>query len=449
MSTYIFGLIVFPYVTRVLGVDMWGRVNFADQAVYYLRILAAMGVATVGVREIAACGDDRARRSQVFSDIFSFILIVALGALVLLLVLVYTVPRFTEVKDLLLVGSFYLLFSSLMIEWFYQGTENFKYVTIRSVAVKTLYVISVFLLVKKPEDYLLYYILTTAVVVVNAAINIGYSRHSVSFSLRRAHPFRYAGSLMALGVYTIMLSFFTTFNVVFLGFTHSEHDVGIYTTAIKIYMIILGFLTAFSSVMLPRMASLLSENKVDEFKSKVHKSFDFVFAFSPPLVAGGVVLAPQIISVLAGEEYLEAVLPMRMVMPLVIVVGLGQVWVTQVLMPMMKDRVVLYSAISAAIIGVALNIILVPGMSFLGSAIAILASEIVNNTITLVYALRKGYLAFPVGDFLKAMLTFIPYAAICMGAALLIKNVFICLGAAFLVCLLLFVLINRCRFQES
>lgn len=49
MSTYIFGLIVFPYVSRVLGVDMIGRVNFADQTINYLRILAAMGIGTVGV----------------------------------------------------------------------------------------------------------------------------------------------------------------------------------------------------------------------------------------------------------------------------------------------------------------------------------------------------------------------------------------------------------------
>lgn len=435
MSTYIFGLIIFPYVSRVLGVDMIGRVNFADQTVNYLRILAAMGVGTVGVREIASCGNDREKRSQVFSDIFSFVLILASAALVALALLTFSVPKLAEIKSLLFIGSFYLFFSSIMIEWFYQGIEDFRFVTIRSVIVKCIYVLLVFLLVKSPEDFCIYYLLMTGCIVINALINLTYSRRFVRLDLRGAHPGRYAKSILSLGVYMIMLSFFSTFNVIYLGMVKGEHEVGIYTTATKIYMLILGILSAYTAVMMPRMTSLLSENKVDEFKGKLYGSFNLVFCVAFPLIAGGIILAPQIIGVLAGEQYLEAIPVMRIIMPLVLIIGLAQIWVMQILLPMKKDNVVLWSAIVSAVVGVLLNVSLVGKFSYIGSAAAMLGAELTNDTITFVYALKKGYLVFPLKRMFGYLLASLPYLIICLSCSMLFKNAFVVLGTAMVLCL--------------
>lgn len=443
MSTYIFGLIVFPYITRVLGVDMMGRVNFASQTIDYLRIFAAMGVATVGIREIASCGSDRAKRSQVFSDIISLLLILSLAFTLVLFVFFTFIPKFSAVKDLLVVGSFYLFFSTMMIEWFYQGLEEFKFVTIRSIIVKSVYVALVFLFVKCPEDYLKYYILVTGSIVINALINLGYSKRFVDFSLKDARPLRYLKSIFSLGIYSIMISFFTTFNVVYLGFVQGEHAVGVYTVATKIYGLILGVLTAYTAVMMPRMSALLSENRTDEFKKKVRISFELVFSVSLPLLVGGVIMAPQIVGILAGSQYSEAIPVMRMIMPLVFVIGMAQIWVIQILLPMKKDNIVLVSASISAAVGIILNFLLVGKLSFVGSAIAMLAAEITNDAITLVYAIRGGYLDFPVGRLLKNLVSSIPYLAVCLLCALFIGNIFVSLGVAVAVCLIWFVAVIK------
>lgn len=446
MSTYIFGLIVFPYVSRVLGVDMIGRVNFADQTINYLHVLAAMGIGTVGVREIAACGDDRRKRSQVFSDMFSFILVLALVSVFILLVMIFTVPQFTEIKRLLFVGSFYLFFASVSIEWFYQGMEEFRFVAIRSILVRLIYVVLVFLLVKSPGDFLLYYVLITGTIVANALINLAYSRKFVDLTLLKSHPGRYAKSIFALGIYMVMLSFFSTFNVVYLGMVKGEHDVGVYTTATKIYTLILGVLSAYTTVMMPRMTSLLSENRIEDFKSRIAGSFKLVFSVAFPLIAGGIVLAPQIIGILAGDQYWEAVPVMRLIMPLVLVVGLAQIWVIQVLLPMKKDNVVLWSAVLSAAVGVILNVTLVGKYSYLGSAIAMLGAELVNDSVTMVYALKKGYLKFPVRRMLGYIIAAIPYVIICFFCSFLFKNIFLALGTAMALCLSWFVVaVKICR----
>ena len=422
---------------------MIGRVNFADQTVNYLRILAAMGVSTVGVREIAACGNDRAKRSQVFSDIFSFILILAIVAVFALVILILAVPQLHGVNNLLFVGSFYLFFSSMMIEWFYQGIEDFRFVTLRSIAVKIVYVLLVFLLVKAPEDYLIYYALISGTIVVNALINLGYSRKFADLSLRKSHPRRYSKSILALGVYMVMLSFFTTFNVVYLGMVKGDHEVGVYTTATKIYSLILGVLTAYTTVMMPRMTSLLSENKEEEFKDRIDDSFNLVFCVAFPLIIGGVYFAPQIIDILAGEQYKEAIPVMRLIMPLVVVIGLAQIWVIQILLPKKKDSIVLMSAVLSAIVGVTLNVTLVGRLSFLGSALAMVGAELTNDAITLIYSLKKKYLAFPLKRMLLYGVAAIPYVVICWCCSAVLKNDFVSFGVAVILCIVWFIVVVK------
>lgn len=443
LSGYIINLAIFPYVTRVLGVDMIGRTAFATNTVSYFSLFAVLGVATVGIREISACGDDREKRSRVFSSILGLISLATLVVAAVFLVCIFTVPRFEADKELLVIGTASLLFTSLLIEWFYQGIEDFRYVTLRTVAVKIVYAVMIFLLVRRQEDYLTYFALTVAVVVVNAVINLVHSGKYVDFRLSYVEPGRFAGPIFFLGLYCIMTSMYTTFNVVFLGFAQPESEVGFYYTATKIYYILLGVLSAFTTVMLPRMSAILSERKTEEFKEKLGMSFDIVFAFAFPLIAGGVVLAPQLVRILSGPGYEGAVLPMRIVMPVILVTGCAQVWVTQALMPLRKDKVLLLAAIAGALVGVLSNIIFVPGMGAAGSALAVLLAEVCANSISLTYALRTGILEFPVKRFLVSLVLSVPYFIICIACSALMPSFVTSTLVSVAACLVYFILIHR------
>ena len=154
LSSYLINLALFPYVSRVLGVDMVGKVGFVNETVNYFSLFAVMGVATVGIREIAACGDDREKRSRVFSSLMAIVGVLTFGVTLVYLGSLFVVNRFQADRNLFVIGTGTLLFTSLLIEWFYQGMENFRYITIRSILVKLAYAAAVFLTVRRPEDYL-------------------------------------------------------------------------------------------------------------------------------------------------------------------------------------------------------------------------------------------------------------------------------------------------------
>ena len=179
LSNYIFPLIVYPYVSRVLGVSNIGICNFVDSVVHWFILFSMMGMTILGNREMAAIGNDRERRSKAFSELIVLNLVTTFLAAAGLLVAMYTVPKLIVHQDLLYVGVVKLVFNLFLMEWFFMGMEDFKYITNRSILVKCLYVISVFLFVREASDYKIYYALTVSVVVVNALINSVYIRKFV------------------------------------------------------------------------------------------------------------------------------------------------------------------------------------------------------------------------------------------------------------------------------
>ncbi len=414
LSTYLINLFLFPYVSRTLGVEMVGRIGFANNVIYYFSIFAMLGISNVGIREIAACGNNREQRSIVFSNIIVITAILTFSILAIYLGCIFLFPQFQTIRNLLLAGTFTLFFSSFMIEWFYQGLENFKYITIRSVVLKLLYATLVFFLIKSPNDYFLYFVLTVSVVVINSLINLFYANHFITFSFSNINIQRYIKPIFSLGTYRILVSMYTTFNVIFLGMVCSEIEVGYYYTSIKLFHIILGILFAFTGVMLPRMSSLLAQDRKMEFKEKINHSFELVIAFTIPTIICFTLLAPQIIRFLAGPEFDGAILPMQIVMPIILFSGMAQIWVIQILMPLKKDKIILLSSIIGAVVGLLSNLLIVRQNGAIGSAWVLLLSELAGNAVSLSYSIYKKYFVFPFYQLFLGIITGIPYAIICI-----------------------------------
>ena len=116
VSKYLFPLIVYPYVSRTLGLSNIGIVNFIDNLVNYFVYLSMMGIATIGVREIAAVRDRREQLSKTFSSLLSLTFISTLMAIAILWIAMYTIPALIPHQDLLYVGLVKLVFNLFLME---------------------------------------------------------------------------------------------------------------------------------------------------------------------------------------------------------------------------------------------------------------------------------------------------------------------------------------------
>lgn len=369
-----------------------------------------MGIGTIGVREVAKAKGNKDELCRVFSSLFLFNTILTTIVLIAYLIAIPLIPQLSEYKELAYIGVIKLIGNYLLIEWLFTGVEDFKYITNRSLLVKFIYVICVFLFIRKADDYPIYFLLMVLMVGGNSVFNLFYARKYIIFTTKNLSFKPYFKPVMILGLYMLLTSMYTSFNTAYLGFTTNPTQVGYYTTATRIYTILLALFTAFTNVMMPRMSSLINERKDEEFRQMLQKSVDVLIAFSFPVIIMSFVFAPQIIRILAGEGYEGAISPMRIVMPLVFVIGYAQILVIQILIPLQKDNAILINSIIGAVCGILLNIVLVPHWGAIGSAWVWIASEIVVTVSAQYYTTKCLREYFPFHKFVYGIACHLPLA---------------------------------------
>lgn len=376
---YIFPILTFPYITRVLGPANLGLVNFVDGIINYAILIASMGVGATGIKAVAA--NKNLDYKEVFSSLLTLNIITTISVIMILLICTFTIGVLRNDIDLIGIGIVKIIFNAFLIEWFFKGLEDFRYITLRSLFIRIIYVISIFIFVRNKGDITIYYAITVGAVVVNALINLTYAQKFVSFSFKAIDIKSYYKSFFKMGLYMILISFYNTLNVVFLGFMADSTQVAYYTTATKIYSILLSVFSAFTGVMLPRMSSLISSDKIEEFRDKISKSIRFLLSFCPPVLCYVIINARYVVSIIAGNGYEGAILPMQIVMALLFIVGFNQIFIVQILMPMNKENIIVRNTLIASIVGILLNLIVVPKLFSVGSAIVLVSAELIQYVL--------------------------------------------------------------------
>ncbi|GAB6863576.1 MULTISPECIES: flippase [Bacteroides] len=376
-SNYLFQFLTYPYVARVLGVTGIGVCNFAQSLIQYFMLFSTLGVMTLGTREIAKCNGDRGRQNIVFSSLFELTAIATFIIVLIYLCLIETVPKLAEYRSLLYIGVFQLIFNTLTIEWLFRGLEDFKYITIRTFWTKVFYVVAVFIFIQDQQDYLLYFVITVSVYIVNGVINLSYSYKWISFSWQPLRSIlHFIKPMLVLGIYAILTNMYLSFNIMYLGFVSNDDQVGYYTTATKIQNIILALYTSFTLVMMPRISSMLAKKDMDGIKNAIAKSLNLLYAFAFPIIVLSVVFAYQIVYIIAGSGYEQTVPVLQIAMPLILVVGIEQILIIQLLMPLGEDKAVFINALVGATVAIILNILLVKELQSIGSIIVWFSAEV-------------------------------------------------------------------------
>ena len=378
MSSFIFPLITFPYISRILLPEGTGKVSFATSVISYFVILAQLGIPTYGIRACAKVRDNREELSKTAHELLIINIIMCCFSYLILGILLMTVPKFKSEKTLLIIVSLTLLFNTIGMEWLYKALEQYMYITIRSIIFKVIAVIAMFLLVHEKSDYIIY-----------GAISIFASSASNIFNLINVHKYI---NLKPIGNYNLKqhlkpvfiffaiscaATIYTNLDTVMLGFIKTDSDVGCYNAAVRIKSILVSIVTSLGVVLLPRASYYLEHNMISEFYKITKKAINFVFIIAVPLMVYFILFAKEGIFLLSGSAYIGAVKPMQIIMPTLVFIGLTNIMGIQMLVPMGKEKIVLYSEIAGALVDLVINIVLIPRWASAGAAIGTLVAEII------------------------------------------------------------------------
>lgn len=425
-SLYIFQFITYPYVSRVLGVTNIGICNFAQSVVIFASLFSTFGIINLGVREIAAAKGDKEKLNRTFSGIFQINLLLTLAAIILYIAAIEILPQLTPYRKLLYIGIFQILFNTLTMEWLFKGLEDFKYITMRTIWVRIAYVIAIFIFIQNKDDYYLYFIITVGLYVLNGLINSIYSHKLVKFTWQPTIDIfkKYATPILFLGSQALLQTLYTSFNVVYLGFVSNDDQVGYYTTATKIQNIILALYTSFTLVMMPRISVMLADNNMSDVKEMINKSLSILYAFAFPTIILSEIFAPEIISIIAGKGYEQAIPLLRIAMPLILIIGIEQILIVQLLMPLRADKMVFTNSLIGGLVGLIFNILLVGWLQSIGSVLVWFISEFAVFSSAYYFVRKLTDITISLKIVSQYIISFLPLLGICylislMGQTLL------------------------------
>ena len=177
----IFPFVTAIYVSHILMAEGVGKVAYAQNIASYFVAIAPLGLVSYGVKEIAKVKNNPVERNKCFSELF---LINAVSTAILALiyyVTVFCMDSFTEDKMLFVVCGFPILLNFINVEWFYQGMEEYAYITVRSLFTKIASMLLMFLIVRGRNDYVQYALITSFVGSANRIFNMVYLRKLVRF----------------------------------------------------------------------------------------------------------------------------------------------------------------------------------------------------------------------------------------------------------------------------
>ena len=414
MSSFIFPLISYPYVSRILLPEGTGKVSFATSLIAYFIMFAQLGIPTYGVRACSRVRDDRQALTRTAQELLIINLIMtALSYTALFLALLF-VPRLRAERTLYLLVSLSMIFNTIGMEWLYKALEQYTYITVRSIVFKIVALIAMFVLIHSREDYVIYGGITILASSASGICNFVHARRFIS--LRPVGGYRFQPHLKAVAVFFAMAcasTVYTNLDTVMLGFMTSDETVGYYNAAVRIKSILVSIVTSLGAVLLPRASYYVERGEMDRFRQITRKALNFVFLAAVPMMIYFMVFARQGIFLLSGENYAGAVRPMQWIMPTLLFIGLSNVLGIQILVPLNREKVVLWSIIAGAAVDVVLNVALIPQYGASGAAAATSVAELVVLAVQFFVLGKEATGAFAAVSFGKLL----PALAVGIAAA--------------------------------
>ena len=337
-------------------------------------MFASLGIPLYGIREVAKIRDNREKLEKTTSEIFLLNTITTV-IVILLYFNSLDLGYLGKEKSLLEIMSLNIFLTFLGVEWFYQGIEEYRYITIRSIIFRVLSLILIFILVKSKNDYVIYAGITILSTVGSNILNFIKLRSFTKLSFKNLNIKRHLKPILTIFSMNIAISIYTNLDNVMLGYKSTEVSVGLYSSGIKLVKLVLGIVTSLGAVMLPRISNYIHNGMENELKNLLDKAFKFIILLSLPCFLGLYLTSEEIILIFSGEGFKNAIPTMQYLTPIIIFIALSNFIGIQILYPRGEEKKVLISVIVGAIVNFSLNWILIPRYAQNGAAISTTIAE--------------------------------------------------------------------------
>lgn len=408
-------LVTTPYLSRVLGPDQIGVFSVTQAITNYFVMFAMLGMSSYGVRAISMCRDDRQKRSRTFCSAFAAQLITSSIALVVYLG--YT--AFITEGGLLvcLLWGLWVLSCLFDITWLFFGVEEFKMPTIRATVTRLVGLVVILLFVKNPDDLWIYVLSISGMFLANQLLLWPFVKRYVSFvKVTGKEVLSHILPSARLLIPAIAISLYTTMDKILVGGVSGMVQAGFFEYSEKLARMPTTVITAMGTVMLPRMAAMISAGKGEESVRLLGRSIDVMLAMAMLFCFGIIGIANDFSIIFLGSDFASCAPIMAILAVSIPIISITNVLGRQYLVPYQKDNQFVISVCCGAAANLVLCVFLLPPLGALGAGIATLVAEFVVLLAQWVFV--RGKLPL-----LKWVIRALPYAG--MGLVMMLVLFFV------------------------
>src|SRR5690554_5939834 len=255
--TYILPLITLPYLVRVLGVEKYGLVMFAQSFIMFFNILVDYGFNLSATREIAVNRANKDKVTENYSRLMSIIFMLLAVTFAVLDSVVYGFEKFTPDASIYFLTFLLVVGQALFPIWYFQGMERMKYITIINILSRVIFTVAIFGFVHEEGDYIWVPVLNGLGACVGSIYALWLVRTSFKQKLElqswKAISLHFKDSTQFF-LSRVAVSLYTSANAFVLGLVTNNTMVGYYSIAEKLYQAMQGLYGPITQALYPYVA---------------------------------------------------------------------------------------------------------------------------------------------------------------------------------------------------
>ena len=295
-------LFVGPYVAGLLTPELYGVYNrvYAEFQVFF--IIGAFGIYNYGVREISKVRSEEKKFRSLFTNLF------VIGILSNLLVTVfyigYIIIRGNGIdRYVYLVMIIQMISNVFYIEFVNEAVENYRFIAIKTILIRIIYLISIFAFVRKPTDVIIYSVVVSMTVLANNLASFFYLKKQYKFDFSNVRIWCHIIPLVVNLIFTNVELLYGQLDKVLLGAFVSDIAVTEYTLPTTLAGMLSTIPLSLITVAIPRLSKYLGENDQESYIITLKNTCRTYMAILIPMSFGVMVLAKEIMWLYSKDVY--------------------------------------------------------------------------------------------------------------------------------------------------
>lgn len=388
-------LITTPYLARILLETGNGQIAFSETVISYFVIGASLGFSLYGQRQIARFQNDSYERSKVFYEIVlvRFLFVIS-SCFLLLLTNSFSLYGYSY-RKLIYIYVLQVVAVAFDFNFFVQGLEDFKTIALRTVLVKIVSLIFIFLFVKESTDAWIYSLIyCLSIVFSNLLIVPKISKNVIKVKFNQLEFKKHLFPAFIIFLPTLSATIYSSLDKIMIRYLCENPDYhnGCYSQALKINQTMLVLVLVINSIMIARNSKLFQENNITQIKSNVQLAYKYVIHLGVPLICGMAITANNLCSWFLGDGYKEVPILLSIMGTRFITSGIASVYGDQLFISIGKEKITTIAHITTGVVNLLLNFIFIPWLGAIGGAITTAICEFVDFIILFFMTVKFKYI---------------------------------------------------------